>query len=346
MRYQYLLLKIIGFFFFSFVGGCSDGSDAIPTAVAAEPPPLVIKEQGSFFVGGEVLSRGSDDDVTINQMYVQYQTPIGGERVSVVMTHGCCLSSKTWETTPDGRIGWGGYFVRKGHPVYLTEQSSRARSGFNATVYNQVATGAMSPDQQPLISHVGHQEAWDIFRFGPTFGEPFEDGQFPMEVLDTFWKQMIPDMNSTLPEENPTWGNLAELAGKLGSAVLVGHSQSGSYPLEAAIRNVDAVRGLVLIETGQCWRYGHTDEQLAMFARVPILVVFGDHLAESFNGFWQVAFDTCNELIERINNAGGDAQMLYPPELGIFGNSHMLMQDKNSLQIADLILDWIEGHVR
>ena len=103
--------------------------------------------------------------------------------------------------------------------------------------------------------------------------------------------------------------------------------------------------GLVLIEPGRCWRYGQTDEQLALFAGIPILIVFGDHLAETFNSFWQVAFDTCNAFIERINNAGGDAQMLYPPELGIFGNSHMLMQDKNSLQIADLILGWIAEHV-
>jgi hypothetical protein len=31
--------------------------------------------------------------------------------------------------------------------------------------------------------------------------------------------------------------------------------------------------------------------------------------------------------------------------MGIKGNSHMLMQDKNSLQLADLILGWIDDHV-
>ena len=30
------------------------------------------------------------------------------------------------------------------------------------------------------------------------------------------------------------------------------------------------------------------------------------------------------------------------PEMGIRGNSHMLMQDRNSLQIADLLLDWMD----
>ena len=111
------------------------------------------------------------------------------------------------------------------------------------------------------------------------------------------------------------------------------------------LRKPDDTRGLVLIETGQCFRYGLTDVQLEVFAGIPILVVFGDHLAESFNGLWQFAFDSCATFIERVNQAGGDAELLYPPERGIFGNSHMLMQDRNSLQIADLILDWIAEHV-
>ena len=37
--------------------------------------------------------------------------------------------------------------------------------------------------------------------------------------------------------------------------------------------------------------------------------------------------------------------MLNPPDRGIHGNSHMIMQDENNLQIADLILQWIDEHV-
>ena len=37
--------------------------------------------------------------------------------------------------------------------------------------------------------------------------------------------------------------------------------------------------------------------------------------------------------------------MLAPPDRGIRGNSHMIMQDKNNLQIADLILQWIDDRV-
>src|SRR5262245_22602739 len=69
--------------------------------------PLVLASQGSFFVGGETKALppapagrggpgGGGGDVTINQMYVQYQIPPRGDQhVPVVMVHGCCLSSKT-----------------------------------------------------------------------------------------------------------------------------------------------------------------------------------------------------------------------------------------------------------
>ena len=38
--------------------------------------------------------------------------------------------------------------------------------------------------------------------------------------------------------------------------------------------------------------------------------------------------------------------MLCAADRGIRGNSHMIMQDKNNLQIADLILKWIDERVR
>src|SRR6478752_10552174 len=159
------------------------------------PGPLVIKSQGSFFVGGEhkaITQPGfgpnappAAGNITVNQMYVQYQIPPKGDQhVPVVMVHGCCLSSKTWETTPDGRMGWSEYFVRKDRSVYLADQSSRARSGFDPSTRNAVKAGTLPPSQLPNILAATHQTAWSVFRFGPKFGEPFPDGQFPIEAVE------------------------------------------------------------------------------------------------------------------------------------------------------------------
>lgn len=311
---------------------------------------LVLKEQGSFFLGGEVKNRGENDDVTIHQTYVQYQVPSGRTRVPVVFTHGCCLSSKTWETTPDGRMGWDEYFVRNGHPVYLTDQSGRARSGFDSTPFNQVRNGELAPAEQPNISHMSHQGAWSAFRFGPSFNVPHPNGQFPVEDAAELYKQMTPDINSGLPDFMPTWPNLAELGVRVGGAVMVGHSQSGLFPFHAALINPNAVKGLINIEAGgTCHEdFGQTEDgnpspgDIATLATIPTLMIYGDHLEGTT---WQNVFEDCLVLVEEINSAGGNATMMHLPELDIVGNSHMLMQDRNSLQVADLILDWIEENV-
>jgi pimeloyl-ACP methyl ester carboxylesterase len=318
--------------------------------------PLVLKAQGSFFVGGETVAQtqgqlgnlGPGGHITINQMYVRYMVPPGGDgHVPVVMLHGATLTGKSWETTPDGRMGWDEYFVRKGHPVYVPDQVGRGRSGFNQAVLNDARAGLAAANSLPSWLRFSDEGVWPNFRFGAKAGEPFTDTQFPIGALGELSKQAVPDISAGLPQPNPNWKALADLAGQLHGAVLMGHSQSGSFPLEAALLNPTAARGLVLVEPGRCPKY--TDEQVKTLSTVPILVVFGDH-RDTPTGLptlptWQQRFEMCQGMIGRLKAAGGRAEMLAPPDRGIRGNSHMIMQDKNSLQIADLILQWIAANV-
>jgi pimeloyl-ACP methyl ester carboxylesterase len=319
--------------------------------------PLVLKAQGSFFVGGEKAdqtqaelgSLGPGGHITVNQMYVRYMVPQGGDgNVPVVMIHGATLTGKSWETTPDGRMGWDEYFVRKGHPVYVPDQVGRGRSGFNQAVFNNVRAGTAPAGDQAAWLRFSDEVVWPNFRFGSKPGAPFPDSQFPATAVDELAKQGVPDLNSGLPRPNPTLKALSDLATQLKGAVLMGHSQSGSFPLEAALLNPAAAKGLVLVEPGRC-PDTYTDQQITALATVPILVVFGDH-RDTPTGLptlptWQGRFEACQAMISRIKSAGGQAEMLAPPKRGIRGNSHMIMQDKNNLQIADLILQWIDVHV-
>ncbi len=334
------------------------GSAAQAQGTKNASKPLTIASQGSFFVGGEsrslppppagatgVAAAFAGGDITVNQMYVQYQIPVRGDRhVPVVMVHGCCLSSKTWETTPDGRMGWDEYFVRKDRPVYLADQVSRARSGFDPTVIAEVKRGAMPPDALPNVISASHQIGWTVFRFGPRYGETFPDSQFPIEAVDELYKQMIPDLNAMLPTPNPTWTHMAALAKQLGGAVLLGHSESGFFPEQAALIDPTGIRGMVSIEQ-PCPDLSAAE--IAKLAKIPTLMMFGDHLGDVTNGIvnWQTSFDSCRTFVDKVKAAGGDIQMMHLPELGIKGNSHMLMQDKNNLVLADLILGWIDEHV-
>src|SRR5437867_611305 len=90
-----------------------------------------------------------------------------------------------------------------------------------------------------------------------------------------------------------------------------------------------------------------TSAQTSSLAKLPTLVMFGDHRSDVQGGpaNWANSFDTCQKFVQQMKDAGGDAEMMYLPKLGIRGNSHMLMQDRNNLQLADLILTWIDNHV-
>jgi len=319
--------------------------------------PLVLKAQGSFFVGGEIVEQaqgelgnlGPGGHIAVNQMYVRYMVPQGGDgNLPLVMVHGATLTGKSWETTPDGRMGWDEYFVRKGHPVYVPDQVGRGRSGFNRAIYNNVRAGSVPPANQPEWLRFSDESVWPNFRFGTKAGIPFPDSQFPIAAVDELAKQAVPDMNRGLPTPTPTIKALSDLAGQLKGAVLMGHSQSGSFPLAAALINPDVTKGLVLVEPGT-YPPNYTDEQIKSLATVPLLVVFGDH-RDNPTGLptlptWQARYEGCQALIGRLKTAGGQAEMLDPSDRRLRGNSHMIMQDKNSLQIADLILQWIDARV-
>ncbi len=321
--------------------------------------PLVLKAQGSFFVGGEKAEQtqvelgglGPGGHIAVNQMYVRYMVPQGADgNVPVVMVHGATLTGKSWETTPDGRMGWDEYFVRKGHPVYVPDQVGRGRSGFNQAVFNNARAGTTPAGTLPVFLRFSDESVWPNFRFGSKPGAPFPDSQFPVNAVDELAKQGVPDVSfgGGVPTPNPTLKALADLAGQVSGAVLMGHSQSGSFPLEAALLNPAAAKGLVLVEPGRC-PDTYTEQQVKTLATVPILIVFGDH-RDTPTGIptlptWQGRFEACQAMIGRLTKAGGQAEMLAPPDRGIRGNSHMIMQDKNSLQIADLILQWIDARV-
>jgi len=114
--------------------------------------PLVIEDQGSFFIGGvpKVTNyatvpgpnqQPAPNQITIGQMYVQFQIPATKKRNAppVIMVHGSTHTAACLESTPDGREGWYPYFVRKGISTYLVDQAGRGRSGFDESVLHEAA---------------------------------------------------------------------------------------------------------------------------------------------------------------------------------------------------------------
>ena len=234
---------------------------ALAAAAPAWAEPLTIEKQGSFFVGGRTIKSdtlstlpayASSGTITVDQMYVRYQVPVDARKLPVTLIHGCCLTGKTWETTPDGRMGWDEYFVRKGHATYVIDQVSRGRSAADPSVVNSVKLGRTPLDKTPPIFAAGHEAAWAIFRFGSEYPKVHPGMLFPLEAQDEFWKQMVVDWAATLPTPNPTVPALSELAKKLDGTILISHSQSGIYPFQTAALDTKGIAGIISIEPGGC----------------------------------------------------------------------------------------------
>jgi hypothetical protein len=138
---------------------------------------------------------------------------------------------------------------------------------------------------------------------------------------------------------------MAALGVKLRGAVLMGHSESGFFPEQASLIDPKGIKGIVSIEMPCVTDFGAA--QLATLAKIPTLLMFGDHLGDVSGGpaNWAQSFESCKTFADQVNKAGGDATLMHLPALGIKGNSHMLMQDKNSDRLADLVIDWIDKHV-
>ena len=47
------------------------------------------------------------------------------------------------------------------------------------------------------------------------------------------------------------------------------------------------------------------------------------------------------KFVETVNRHGGNATLVELPKIGIYGNTHFLMQDLNNDKLAELLDEWL-----
>ena len=136
---------------------------------------------------------------------------------------------------------------------------------------------------------------------------------------------------------------LAALLDRIGPAIVMVHSQSGSYGMDLVRKRPKLVKGLINIE-GSCTPVS-AQEIEATLAKIPLLSLWGDHSVGAVGLNGDERRNGCMATVAALRAAGGRATFALLPDLGIRGNSHMLMLEKNNLRIADLVLEWIGENV-
>jgi hypothetical protein len=334
-------------------GGDTSGND--------KPAPLVIHEQGSFAVGGTVItkpgtfdpSKPSPDGQTFHgdHAYVFYQTPVNARKFPLVMWHGAGQFSKTWETTADGREGYQNIFLRRRFGVYVIDQPRRGNAG-RSTV---PATITPTPDEQGWFN---------IFRLGvwPNFFPGVQFSHDP-EALNQYFRSMTPN---TGPFDIEVISDaVSALFAKIGPGILVTHSQSGGPGWRTAIKSQN-VRAIVAYEPGSNFLFpegevpppmrsagdtlaavGVSLSEFMQLTKIPIVIYYGDSIPEqpSANAGqdqWRTRLAMARLWRDAVNRRGGDVTVVHLPEIGIRGNTHFPFSDLNNLEVADQLSKFLQ----
>lgn len=348
IRLTKLLLLTISIFLFT---QCANNKNSI-----------IIQKQGSFAVGGTVITNPgtfnpynqTPEGQTFHgdHAYVFYQVPAKARNYPLVMWHGIGQFSKTWETTPDGREGFQNIFLRKRFPVYVIDQPRRG----NASRSIVAGTITPTPDEQGWFG---------TFRIG-IWPDYFEGVQFSKDAkaLDQYFRQMVPNVG---PIDIPVNVNaVSALFDKIGEGILVTHSHSGGMGWLTAIKNQN-IKAIVSYEPGSGFLFpeGEVPEPMPSaggvleavgipmsdfqkLTKIPIIIYYGDFIPEKpmdnpGQDGWLVRLEMAKLWRDCVNKHGGDATVVHLPEIGIKGNTHFPFSDLNNIEIADLMSEWLKS---
>jgi len=333
-----------------------------PSTDSKPRDPLAIQEQGSFAVGGTVVTHpgrydplnGKPDGQTLHGDHasVTYQVPVNARRLPLVFLHGHLQFSKTWESTPDGREGFNNIFLRKRWPVYLIDQPRRGRAG-------------RSTLPMTLTPVCDDQQWFGTFRVG-IWPDYFPGVQFPRDAasLDQYFRQSTP--NTGPFDVQIVSDAVARLFDRIGAGVLVTHSQGGGGGWFTAMKHPQ-VRGIVSYEPGSNFPFpagevpppmpssagpleavGVPEEEFLKLTRMPIVIYYGDFIpstptANPGQDQWRVRVDMARLWAKAVNARGGDVTVVHLPEVGVTGNTHFPFSDTNNVEIAELMQQWLEA---
>jgi hypothetical protein len=176
-----------------------------------------------------------------------------------------------------------------------------------------------------------------------------------------YYKQLVPNAEVTLPgstcatcqpsQLSPanTWTPqaLALLVEKLGGAIVATHSQSGimGHHMVRILKErgrLDLVKGLITLEGG-C-SLANSGLKAEDFDNIPYMAMKGDYAATNMQ---------CQETIDAINARRAEgkgiakAEYIKLDEMGpVFnGTTHMMMLGTNHLEVADVILNWVDENI-
>jgi pimeloyl-ACP methyl ester carboxylesterase len=352
--------------------------------------PITIAKTGHFFVGGKYVD-SKEGQVLAGQSYVEYYIPANQTHPwPIVFIEGCCPSGAPYMSTPDGRDGWGQYFLSKGYAVYIMDQVGRGRSPYIASVYG----GAKPRTPKEIEAEFIAVEKYNLFPQAKLHTQWPGTGTVGDPIFDQFMAAMFPNQTGGALRETLNRDVIVALLDRIGPAILAPHSQSGSPVWLAADARPQLVKALLMVEAGsssfydvklvgapewfkegelgkpfgvtrapitydppvkgvedfklvrqdkpdspdvaRCWEQKEPLKKLVNFKDIPTLQM-------SAEASFGAPTAHCNYMF--IKSAGVPVDFIKLGDIGIHGNGHFLMLEKNNMEVAAVIADWLNKRV-
>lgn len=364
----------------------------VPGHVAAErgdDSDVELDQQAAyrdfFYVGGEYVTGSTGESLMKNQMYVERLTTRRNptQPYPLVLIHGKSMSgANTWLNTPDKRPGWADYFLRHGYVVYIVDQPTRGRSPWKPDDFTMQTFSAERIEQRftaPKLYNLWPQSAAHTQWPG--------NGTKGDAHFDAFFASTLQFLSNDTEAQIRTRDAVVALLEIIGPAVLVTHSQSGSYGWLVADARPELVKAVVAMEpvgppfqeavfsnvSARAWGLtdvpvtyepaatapeeiatvrvssNHDDNvdcilqaeparSLPSLKSIPVLIGTGE-------ASYHAMYDHCS--VAFLRQAGVENVKLLPLEsIGLRGNGHLMMLERNNLAIARALHLWIRENTK
>ena len=332
---------------------------------------LNIAEQGYFWVGVEKTTIGPHS-FAHGAMGVFYQKPVHSIGQRVVMVHGGGGQGLDFLSTPDGRAGWAQYFLQQGYEVYVVD-----RPGMGRSPYNPIADGEFipSPSYEMMQGMMLEPEKFNRYPQAELHNQ-WPSGE---HALNQFMASQGPMPSSLAKAQQDMQRCGVELLEKIGPAYLITHSMGAPFGWLVADQRPELVKAIMAVEpfgppfaqapanlgqlewgltaiamtfepqiesadqlnkvlvtsdepnTIACYAQQAPAKQLIKLKDIPVAIMTGQ-------ASWMAQHN--HSMADFLTQAGVATEHIRLEQHGIYGNGHMLVIEKNSDQIAQLICDW------
>ena len=345
-----------------------------------------VGQRGYFYVGGHYTGEPGKEIMQGQIYVEVVAPKDQRRPYPLVLIHGAAQTATNWMGTPDGRKGWAEYFVEQGYVVYMIDQPSRGRSAwhpgdgptrmftaqqeefqFTANAVKGTWPQAKLHTQWPGDGPNKGQKGDPIFdAFYATQVETLTSNDETQRRNQNAGAALLdkigPAIVLTHSQSGPFGWLIADARPALVKGIIA--IEPSGPPFEATIIGTGKARAwgpsdipitydppvkdaseIAVVRDAEpdgpglfvCWMQKAPARQLVNLKNIPVMVMAAE-------ASYHQVYDHCTA--KYLNQAGVKTEYIRLQDKGIRGNGHMVMIEKNNLDIARLVDEWAQANVR